>query len=69
MKARLSNKLSDYMIEKMHRGQTGFVTAQGILVNQMRLVRDVMDRMNKDLKAFRVFVDFSNAYNTILHTK
>ena len=66
--ARLLLKLSAYMKDKMHRGQTGFVAGQGILVNQMRLVERVTERVSQGKKTYGVFIDFSNAYNNILHT-
>ena len=53
----------------MHRGQTGFVPGQGILVNLMRLIERVTERVKRTKKAYGVFFDLSNAYNTILHSK
>ncbi len=69
LESTLVPKLSDYMTNKMHIGQTGFVSGQGIMVNQFRLIQRVSERMKKGLKAFGLFLDFSNAYNTVLHTK
>lgn len=39
------------------------------MVNQMRLVQRVMERKGQGKDAYGVFIDFSSAYNTILHTK
>lgn len=69
LEARLSPKLSDYMTNGLHKGQTGFVPGMGILVNQMRLIEQVTKRTSEGRKAYGLFIDFSNAYNTILHTK
>lgn len=69
MEARILPKLTDYMANRMHRGQTGFVAGQGITVNQMRLVERVTEKISSGKKAYGIFIDFSNAYNTILHTK
>ncbi len=69
LESKLLPKLSNYMTEEMHVGQTGFVSGQGILVNHLRLIQRVTERMKKGLKAYGLFIDFSNAYNTILHVK
>src|SRR5688572_27299773 len=57
------------MTDKLHRGQTGFVPGTGILVNQLRLIEQVGSRTNSGRKVYVLFIDFSNAYNTILHQK
>ena len=57
------------MVDKLHRGQTGFVPGMGISVNQMRLIERVTERTCTGMKVYGLFIDFSNAYNTILHTK
>ena len=57
------------MVEKLHRGQTGFVPGMGITVNQMRLVQRVKEIANTKRHCFGLFIEFSSAYNTILHTK
>ncbi len=69
LESKLVPKLSDYMVNKLHIGQTGFVYGQGIIVNQLRLIQRVTERMKGGLKAYGLFIDFTNAYNTILHTK
>ena len=57
------------MKKKLHRGQTGFVPGMGITVNQMRLVEKVSERFAHNRSTYDLFLDFSNAYNTILHNK
>ena len=69
LESRVRKQLEDYMVKKLHRGQTGFVPGMGITVNQMRLVQRVKDITNTKRHCFGLFIDFSSAYNTILHTK
>ena len=57
------------MVEKLHRGQTGFVPDMGITINQMRLVQRVKEIANSKKHCFEPFIDSSSADNTILHTK
>ena len=68
LESRPRKTLEMYMIEKLHRGQTGFVPGQGISVNQMRLVQRVGEITSKKKHCYGLFVDFSTAYNTLLHT-
>ena len=69
LESRVRKRLETYMVEKLHRGQTGFVPGMGITVNQMRLIQRVKDITNNKRHCFGLFIDFSSAYNTILHTK
>ena len=69
LEARLKDKLDDYMIKKLHCSQIGFVPHNGISVNHLRLLDRVDCRTKNGKRAFGLFVDFSNAYNTILHSK
>ena len=71
MEARLLPKLNDYMNKKLHVGQTGFVQGMGIAVNQMRIVQRIVERTRSGTKqgTYAIFIDFSNAYNTVLHRK
>ena len=57
------------MVDKLHIGQTWFLTGMGITVNQMRLIERVTERTAGGKPLYGLFIDFSNAYNTILHTK
>jgi len=62
------------MVEKLIYSQTGFVPNTGIGVNQMRLVNQVMKKTaapNPDTRkhVFGLFLDFSSAYNTVLHSR
>jgi hypothetical protein len=69
---RFASKLYDYMEYKMHPSQTGFVPKIGCLVNQARAVDRIKKRTenpNGTRVVYGVFIDFSSAYNTILHSK
>lgn len=59
--------LSDYMINKLHREQTGFVPGIGTFVNTYRLSQQVNQRRLNKRTCYVLFIDFSSAYNTILH--
>ena len=69
LESRVRKQLEKYMVEKLHRGQTGFVPGMGITVNQMRLIQRVKEITNTKRHCFGLFIDFSSAYNTILHSK
>ena len=69
VESRSRKTLETYMIEKLHRGQTGFVSGMGIAVNQMRMVNRIKEITSNKRHCFGLFIDFSSAYNTILHTK
>src|SRR5438046_444996 len=69
LEARLYTKLKRYTIERLHRGQTSFVPGMGIMVNQMRVIERVNKKTLNGRKQYGLFIDFANAYNTILHTK
>lgn len=69
LEARFQSKLMKYMKEGLHIGQTGFVPGMGISVNQIRAVQRIGERTCQRRKVFGLFIDFSNAYNTVLHTK
>lgn len=60
--------LSEYMVEGLHRGQTGFVPGMGTLVNTYRLIKQVNERRLNKRCCYGLFIDFSSAYNTILHS-
>ena len=66
LESRIRKRLEEYMVEKLHRGQTGFVPGMGITINQMRLVQRVKEITNSKRHCFGLFIDFSSAYNTIL---
>jgi len=67
MELRLAPKLSQYMVEKLHRSQVGFVPGMGVDVNIWRLLNQLKSKSKT--KPVVVFVDFSSAYNTIYHRR
>jgi len=62
-------ELDNYMMKDLHCNQIGFVPHNGITVNHVRLLDRVNSRVKKGRRVFGLFLDFSNAYNTILHSK
>jgi len=69
LEAKLVKPLRKYMIERLHISQTGFVPNMDIYVNINRLLTYVHERREKGLRTFLLFLDFSSAYNTVLHDK
>jgi len=72
LEIRLKEKLERYSIKKLTSCQTGFVPLNGITVNHFRLSSRISLRTNQTedkKKVFGLFIDFSTAYNTVLHTK
>jgi len=69
---RLAPKLYNYLENKIHPSQTGFVPRIGCLVNQTRAISRIKLRTenpNGKKVVYGLFIDFSSAYNTILHSK
>ena len=60
LESRVRKQLEQYMVERLHRGQTGFVPGMGITVNQMRLVQRVKEITNTKRHCFGLCVDFSS---------
>jgi len=69
LEARLVKPLRKYMIERLHISQTGFVPGMDVNVNISRLLVDLMGHREKGVRSFLLFLDFSSAYNTVLHDK
>jgi len=67
IESRFVPKLRDYMLEKLHPSQTGFVPYCGVFVNIVRAVDRINAYFNQERHVYGVFVDFSNAYNTLRH--
>lgn len=59
--------LSNYLIQKLHPGQTGFVSGNGIFVNIHRIIQRIKARTLLGKRCFGVFIDFTAAYNTLDH--
>ena len=61
--------LTEYLKNKLHRSQVGFVPGMGIQVNLLRAicVTKISTDENKKCR-YGLFIDFANAYNTVPHT-
>ncbi len=59
--------LSQYLTEKLHPGQVGFVPGNGIFVNICRAIDRIQARTKFQRTCYGIFIDFSSAYNTINH--
>ena len=74
LEVRMKRKLEKYMVDQLIASQTGFVPRAGIDVNQIRLVNRVRMRTSvpppgQRKHMFGLFLDFSSAYNTVLHSR
>jgi len=63
----IMTELSEYLVKKLHPGQTGFVPGNGIFVNIHRVIQRIKLRTTKGQRCYGVFIDFSSAYNTLDH--
>jgi len=68
VEARFLNKLQDYLTYRLDRSQTGFVKNLGIQVNLTRALERITIRTKVGRPVYGVFIDFSNAYNSVPHT-
>ena len=68
LEARFLEKLKIYLNEKLDRSQTGFVDKMGIQVNLHRALKQITNRFKNGNSCFGLFIDFSNAYNSVPHT-
>ena len=57
------------MSKRLHVSQTGFVPGSSVYVNVDRLLEYVQWRRNNGLRTYLLFLDFSSAYNTVLHSE
>ena len=64
---RFAEKLKKYMNDRLERTQTGFVPGMGTEVNIVRLLNKLKEKRQQ--RPIVLFIDFSNAYNTIFHKK
>ena len=61
--------ITEYLRNKFHRSQVGFVLRMRIQVNLLRAicVAKILTEKNKRCR-YKLFIDFANAYNTVPHT-
>ncbi len=68
IESRFVPKLTNYLNKKLNRAQVGFVKGLGIQVNLARALRRIKYRAGEKRASYGVFIDFSQAYNSIPHT-
>ena len=68
LEARFLPKLQLYLIEKLGCEQIGFIPVMGIQVNLYRALQQIIKRTREKRVVFGLFIDFSNAYNSVPHT-
>ncbi len=68
LESRFAPKLQNYLKYQLFPSQVGFVPGQGIFTNIYRLFDRLMMRKNQGLRSYLIFIDFSNAYNSIYHS-
>ena len=57
------------MTFKLDRSQTGFVQGLGTQVNITRALDRIVLRTKRNQPVYGLFIDFSNAYNTVPHSR
>ena len=67
LEARFLPDLQRYLNRKLDRSQIGFIQKMGIHVNLVRALERISLRTDKKQVAYGLFIDFSNAYNSIPH--
>lgn len=68
LEAKFAKKLHNYLNTKLDRAQVGFVKGLGIQVNLVRALKRITLRTAKKQNVYGVFIDFSQAYNSVPHT-
>ena len=67
LESRFLPDLQKYLNKKLDRSQTGFIRKMGIQVNLVRALERITLRTNQKKIVYGLFIDFSNAYNSIPH--
>jgi hypothetical protein len=67
LEARFLPKFQKYLNKKLDRAQTGFIQKMGIQVNLVRALERITLRTKQKKAVYGLFIDFSNAYNSIPH--
>ena len=67
LEARFLPDLQTYLNKKLDRSQIGFIQKMGIQVNLVRALERISLRTKQKKEAYGLFIDFSNAYNSIPH--
>ena len=69
LESRFLPPLEAYLRDRLHPSQTGFVSDCSIFLNITRVIDRIRFYFAHGTHVYGVFVDFSNAYNTILHSQ
>ena len=69
LESRFLSKLQEYCTFKLDRSQTGFVPGLGTQVNITRALDRITLRTKRNQPVYGLFIDFSNAYNTVPHSR
>ena len=69
MESRFLPKLQNYLTFGLDRSQTGFVRNMGTQVNLTRALERITMRTKQGKTVYGLFIDFSNAYNSVPHIK
>jgi len=69
MESRFLPKLQEYVTLKLDRSQTGFVPGLSTQVNITRALDRITLRSNRKQPIYGLFIDFSNAYNMVPHSR
>jgi len=67
LESRFLPDLQKYLNKNLDRSQTGFMKKMGIQVNLVRALERITLRANQKKIVYGLFIDFSNAYNSIPH--
>ena len=67
LEARFLPKLQQYLNRRLDRSQTGFIQKMGIQINLVRALERITLRTKQKQCVYGLFIDFSNAYNSIPH--
>jgi len=67
LEGRFLPKLRKYMQNDLVISQTGFVPGLGTQVNIKRAIERIQERTKNKRPAYGLFIDFSNAFNTVPH--
>ena len=68
LESRFLPPLKEYLSMKLDRSQTRFVPRMGTQVNIARALKQIHSMTLSSRTAYGLFIDFSNAYNTVPHT-
>jgi hypothetical protein len=69
IESRFLSRLQKYLLNRLHASQTGFVPYCGIFVNITRALDRIKYYVTQGRHVYGLFVDFANAYNSVVHAE